>query len=64
MVHRTVVLYSTPAPAEACEDHPGGATGTIRGARWWIGSPDFALGPAAMPEGLAGELALARERVG
>ncbi len=52
-----------PAPAEACEDHPGGgATGTIRGARWWIGSPDFALGPAAMPEGLAGELALARER--
>ena len=52
-----------PAPAQAREDHPGaGVTGTIRGARWWIGAPDFARGPEPMPDGLARELAVAREQ--
>ncbi len=52
-----------PARADTREDHPGGgATGTVRGDRWWIGSPDFALGSAAMPAGLGDDLAGARER--
>ncbi len=49
--------------AETREDHPGGGVaGTVRGVRWWIGSPEFALGCEAMPAELARALARARER--
>ncbi len=51
------------SPADAIEDRPGeGVTGLVGGVRWWIGSPDFALGGAALPAAAAGALAGARER--
>jgi Cu2+-exporting ATPase len=50
-----------PGPALDREEIPGqGIAATVDGARWWIGSPEFAAGPAAMPASLGDGLARAR----
>jgi Cu2+-exporting ATPase len=52
-----------PPPADASADQAGrGIAGTVRGDRWWMGSPDFAVDGAALPTELAGPLAEARSR--
>ncbi len=58
-----VAAPGTPPSVEAVTDRAGrGVGGTVFGARWWIGSPDFALGSASMPPALEAELAAARGR--
>ena len=63
-VARAIVCAAASAePAHEREDQAGGGVaGTVRGERWWIGSPDFALGSVSMPLALARELGEARER--
>jgi Cu2+-exporting ATPase len=52
---------SPPEPARDTQQLPGrGVEGTVSGARWWIGSPEFALGPAALPAAFGESLSRAR----
>lgn len=56
-----VAAGGEPTRAMDLVHHPGqGVTGTVDGARWWLGSPEFAPGDGPIPEPLATVLECAR----
>jgi P-type Cu2+ transporter len=48
--------FGNASPARSAVCHDEGVDGIVDAKRWWIGSPPFALGPAAIPAELAGPL--------